>query len=75
MFGTLDSGRQHVHVKDDQEGEGGILEAGWGCEGVGFHLFRCAWILVLWASQVLLGGDFCNGNVFASAELAKKPPS
>ena len=47
MFGTLDSGRQHVHVKDDQEGEGGILEAGWGCEGVGFHLFRCAWILVL----------------------------
>lgn len=36
MVGTLDSGRQHVHVKDDQEEEGGILAPGWGCGGVGF---------------------------------------
>lgn len=76
MVRTLDSGRQHVHVKDDQEGEGGIFVPGWGGVGArGSHLFRCAWMLLLWASQVLLGGDFCNGDVFASAKLAKTPPS
>lgn len=35
MVRTLDSGRQHVHVKDDQEGEGGIFVPGWGVWGRG----------------------------------------